>query len=162
MRITFVTKSHTTYDETKTVNVAKQEEVEDISAQLDDLTDQMRKLNKRLNALDAASGKVDERLRKDCRKIFSDVIEDALRPVFSILEQVVKKKSISVDSVETSKTDDPVPKTAARNKTAQKTNPKQKATDSTKRKTQARRVPVKTDSRAKVRPASSKTRNKRK
>lgn len=162
MRITFVTESHTTYDETKTVNVAKQEEVEDLSAQLDDLTDQMRKLNKRLNALDAASGKVDERLQKDCRKIFSDVIEDALRPVFSILEQVVKKKSISVDSVETSKTDDSVPKTAARNQTAPKTNPKQKTTTSTKRKTQARRVPVKTDSRAKVRPASSKTRNKRK
>ena len=103
MRITFVTASHTTYDETKSVDVARQRDLDQANERVEKLDEKLTALSKKLTALEKSMtqleqsiAKVDTRLRDDCREIFADLIKESLEPVFSVIRQVAKAGGMEV------------------------------------------------------------------
>lgn len=103
MRITFVTASHTTYDETKSVDVARQRDLDQARERVEELDAKLTALSKKLMAfeksqaqLEQSLAKVDTRLRDDCREIFADLIKESLDPVFTVMRQVAKAGGMEV------------------------------------------------------------------
>lgn len=126
MKITFVTASHTTYDETKSVDVARQRDLDQARERVEELDAKLTALSKKLMAfeksqaqLEQSLAKVDTRLRDDCREIFADLIKESLDPVFTVMRQVAEACGVEVPPAEETDAEKVVKKTPR--KTIEKT-----------------------------------------
>ena len=138
MRITFVTASHTTYDETKSVDVARQcdldqtnEQTKKLDAQLASVSKKLATLEKSIKQLEKSLANVDTRLRDDCKSIFADLIKESLAPVFSVMKQAMGNSGAEVLGAK----EEPTPKRKV-SRTAGKKSPAKPKKVATTRKTE--------------------------
>jgi len=108
MKITYVTGTSmfgSAGCTTKTADVARQTDLKDAVASVDELAGKLAKLGKRLGALEKrvavfedSLANADSHLRDDCKDIFARLIEESLGPAFSVMNQLAAAKGAEAPS----------------------------------------------------------------